>query len=78
MAFYVYRGPGTPFISGFIVLLICIAFLVAMKFEPVAEQLAIIGYYFLVVGVISEFLEARRTGWEEEKEEKEEKEGRED
>ncbi len=68
LAFYVYRGPGTPFISGFIVLLVCIAILVSMKFEPLAEQLAVIGYYFLVVGVISEFLEARRTGWEEEEE----------
>jgi len=66
LTFYVYRGPGSPFISGFIVLLVCIAILVLMKHEQIAEQLAVIGYYFLVVGIISEFLEARRNGWEDE------------
>ncbi len=52
---YVYRGPGTPYICGFIVILLFCALLLLMGLEPVANQLAIIGYYLLVVGVVKEF-----------------------
>jgi hypothetical protein len=50
----IYGGSGTHYFSGFIIVLIGVAFMLMLKLEPVAEQLAIIGYYMLVVGVVLE------------------------
>lgn len=50
----VYGGAGVHYISGFIVMLIGAAVMLALRLEPVAEQLAVIGYYLLVVGVALE------------------------
>jgi hypothetical protein len=52
----VYRSRGAPFFAGAIVLLIVTAVLVAVKLDPVAEQTAIVVYYFLVLGAINEFV----------------------
>jgi len=50
----VYGGAGTHYFSGFIVVLVGVATMLIFKLEPVAEQLAVIGYYMLVVGTILE------------------------
>jgi len=44
-----------PYIIGFMVLLILCAFLLIFKLEPVAEEMANIAYFLLVVGVGVEF-----------------------
>jgi len=53
---YLYRGPGTPYVSGFIFILLFCAILLVFSLEPLANQLAIIGYYLLVVGVLKELI----------------------
>jgi len=50
----VYGGSGTHYFSGFIVILVGVATMLMFKLEPIAEQLAVIGYYMLVVGTILE------------------------
>lgn len=52
----VYGGEGTYYISGFILTLVMAAFFLIVNLKPVAEQIAVVGYYMLVVGV---FLEAK-------------------
>ena len=64
---YIYRGPGTPYIAAFIFILFSCALFLAVKLEPVAEQLAIIGYYLLVIGVTREFLALKPPGKSNEK-----------
>jgi len=59
---YVYRGRGTPFIAGAITLLIVTAFILTVRLEPLAEQVAIIVYYLLVVGVVGEVIALKREG----------------
>ena len=54
MADIIYGGAGTHYIVGFILILMMVALLVVLKLEIMAEQLAVIGYYMLVVGVILE------------------------
>ena len=56
----IYGGAGTQYFSGFIVLIIGTTFMLILKLELVAEQLAIIGYYMLVVGVVLEMLDLRK------------------
>jgi hypothetical protein len=52
----VFGGAGTPYLAGFLLtLLVSIIFLI-IRLKPVAEQIAVVGYYMLVVGV---FLEIR-------------------
>jgi len=50
----IYGGAGTHYIVGFILILVMVAMLLVIKLEPIAEQLAVIGYYMLVVGVVLE------------------------
>lgn len=52
----VYGGAGTHYIAGFLVTLVMSAFFLIIKLEPVAEQIAVVGYFMLVTGVV---LEAR-------------------
>ena len=54
LATKVYGGAGTHYISGFILTLAGAAFFLVIRLEPVAEQIAVVGYYMLVVGVILE------------------------
>ncbi len=56
----IYGGAGTQYFSGFIVILVGAALMLMLKLEPIAEQLAIIGYYMLVVGVVLEMLVLRK------------------
>jgi len=55
----VYGGSGTHYFSGFIVVLVGVATMLMFKLGPVAEQLAVIGYYMLVVGAILEIRSLR-------------------
>ncbi len=57
---YVYRGSGTPYVSGFIFILLICAILLVLNLEPLANQLAIIGYYLLVIGVVRELIDFSR------------------
>jgi hypothetical protein len=50
----IYGGAGTHYIVGFMLILVMVAILLVIKLEPIAEQLAVIGYYMLVVGVVLE------------------------
>ncbi|MDA0692975.1 MAG: hypothetical protein O3C58_14065, partial [Nitrospinae bacterium] len=50
----VYGGPGTYYIAGFLVTLVMAAFFLIVKLGPVAEQIAVVGYFMLVVGVALE------------------------
>ena len=56
----VYSGAGTKYFSGFIVILVGVAVMLMLKLDPIAEQLAVIGYYLLVVGVVLEILDLRK------------------
>lgn len=60
VAEYVYRGRGTPFIAGAIALLVLMALVLVLQLEPLAEQVAIIVYYLLVVGVVGEVIALKR------------------
>jgi len=60
LAAKVYGGSGTHYFSGFIVVLLGIVTMLMLNLEPVAEQLAVIGYYMLVVGVVLEMKVLRR------------------
>jgi hypothetical protein len=56
----VYSGAGTKYFSGFIVVLVGVAVMLILSLEPIAEQLAIISYYMLLVGVALEILDLRK------------------
>ncbi|MCI4624513.1 MAG: hypothetical protein L3V56_00975 [Candidatus Magnetoovum sp. WYHC-5] len=47
----IYRESGNIYIFGFIMLLPCILFFVMLKLEPVAEQVAVVGFYFFIIGI---------------------------
>ncbi len=57
---YIYRSRGTPFFAWAIALLVVTALLLVIELEPVAEQVAVIVYYLLVVGVVGELVSLRR------------------
>jgi len=59
---YIYRSGSTPFFAWAIGLLIVTSVLLVIKLDPVAEQVAVIVYYLLVVGVIGEMVSLRRSG----------------
>lgn len=52
---YFQEKPSAPYIMLFMILLLSCAFLLIIKLEPVAEQVANIAYFLLVVGVGIEF-----------------------
>jgi hypothetical protein len=56
----VYGGAGTVYFSGALVGLVFTALLLMPKLEALAEQVAVIVYYFLVVGTVLEVLALRR------------------
>jgi len=56
----VYGGAGAQYFSGFIVVLVGVSVILMFKLDPIAEQLAVIGYYMLVVGVVLEILALRK------------------
>lgn len=60
LAGYVYDGAGSLYFSGALTMLVCTALLLAVKLEPIAEQVAIVVYYCLVVGTVKEFIALRR------------------
>ncbi|MFQ5451508.1 MAG: hypothetical protein ACE5E9_12845 [Nitrospinaceae bacterium] len=58
----VYGGAGTPYITGFLLTLVLAALFLVFHLEPVASQIAVAGYYALVVGVILEARAAKKKG----------------
>ncbi|HEC67270.1 MAG TPA: hypothetical protein ENI35_00395 [Candidatus Desulfofervidus auxilii] len=58
---FIYRSSGSIYIIGFIITLIIAAFFLVFGIEPIAEQMSVIGYYLLVVGVIKEFLAFKKS-----------------
>lgn len=58
----VYKGEGTYYIAGFLVLIIVEVLLFVVNLQPVAEQFAIIGYYMLILGVTLEARVLRKRG----------------
>lgn len=56
----VYGGAGTLYFAGALAGLVLTALLMALKLEPLAEQVAIVVYYFLVIGTVLEILALRR------------------
>ena len=52
---YFREKPSAPYIMLFMILLLSCAFLLIVKLEPIAEQVANIAYFLLVVGVGIEF-----------------------
>ena len=63
----IYEGAGAQYFSGFIVVIVGVTIMLLLNLELVAEQLAIIGYYMLVVGVVLEMLDLRKDKGESDK-----------
>ena len=61
IADFIYKGAGSVYILGFILSLIIAAVFLLLNLEPIANQIAIIGYYLLVVGVVKELIAFKRT-----------------
>ena len=51
-----YKRPGFPYITGFLLILLSANFFLLIYLNPVAEQLAIVAYCLLLIGI---FLESR-------------------
>jgi hypothetical protein len=60
----VFRGAGGPYIAGFILTLMMMAFFLIIRLEPVAEQIAVVGYFMLVVSVFLEAKQLRNQNYE--------------
>jgi hypothetical protein len=56
----VYGGAGRLYFSGALVLLVGTATMLSLKLELIAEQLAVVVYYCLVVGTVLEIVALRR------------------
>lgn len=56
----IYGGKGTIYFTGALVGLLVTAGLLAFNYAPVAEQVAVVVYYFLVTGTVLEIVEMRR------------------
>lgn len=54
VAKHVYGGAGSLYFSGALVVLVMTAMVLSVGLQPIAEQLAIVVYYCLVVGVVKE------------------------
>ncbi|MCH8313425.1 MAG: hypothetical protein IID17_10615 [Nitrospinae bacterium] len=61
----VYGGAGTYYIAGFLLTLVLTAFFLTIRLDPVAEQVAVVGYYMLLVGVILEARDFRKKNHEQ-------------
>ncbi len=55
-----YRSASSPFFSGAIGFLVMTTILVAIKLESIAEQFAVLVYYFLVTGVAVEMIHLKK------------------
>ena len=65
---YVVRKYDSRILIGFaIILLMSTAVVLVMGLESHAENIAILAYYFLVIGVIAQFIEYLREGNEDSK-----------
>lgn len=60
LAVKIYGGKGIIYFTGALVGLLVTAGLLALNLTPVAEQVAIVVYYFLVAGTVLEIVELRR------------------
>lgn len=60
----VYGGAGSLYFSGALVLLVGTATMLSLKLEPIAEQLAVVVYYCLVVGTVLEIVALRRNHYD--------------
>lgn len=58
----IYGGAGSLYFSAALLMLVATALVLALKGESLAEQLAIIVYYNLVVGTAKEVIAVRRQG----------------
>jgi hypothetical protein len=56
----VYGGVGSLYFSGAVVLLVGTATMLSLKLEPIAERLAVVAYYCLVVGTVLEVVALQR------------------
>lgn len=56
----IYGGKGIIYFTGALVGLLVTAGLLAFNLAPVAEQVAVVVYYFLVIGTVLEIVELRR------------------
>lgn len=56
----IYGGAGTLYFAGALIGLVLTALLMILKLEFLAEQVAIVVYYFLVAGTVLEVLDLRR------------------
>ena len=56
----VYSRPGTKYFSGFVVIIFGVAVMLMLRLEPIANQLAFVGYCLLIVGVVLEILDLRK------------------
>ena len=50
----IYGSPGTKYFAGFLLTFIIISGLLVIKLDPIAGQVGVIGFYMLVMGLISE------------------------
>ena len=60
----VYGGAGSLYFAGALVLLAGTATLLSLKLESIAEQLAVVVYYCLVVGTVLEIAALRRNQYD--------------
>lgn len=60
IANHVYGGAGSLYVSGALVLLVGTATMLSLKLELIAEQLAVVVYYCLVVGTVLKIVALRR------------------
>lgn len=60
LAASIFDGAGSLYFAGAIVCLLLTAFLLIASLEPFAEQLAVVVYYCLVVGMVLEVVALRR------------------
>ena len=60
-ASHIFGGAGSLYFSGALVGLLGTALLLSVKLDPLAEQLAVIVYFCLVIGTVKEIVSLRRT-----------------
>lgn len=54
------ENPGSPFIIAFMIVLVSAAIALALNVEELANELAEVAYYFLVVGVVLQLISVVR------------------
>ena len=56
---HIYRGPGTPYLAGFFLVLPLAIFFLVIQVTVLAEHLGVLCYYLLIVGVYLEVRDLR-------------------